>query len=135
MAMFSCSLKKMVISFNQLSLYGAVANSIEELPNDQRPPRKPVALDQVEQEILTHLPLAEVQANEERRGNLLQNYERRFHKLPEDQKLSKVCAKSGLKLIEIVQLFCALPSPRGKENKSLTLKHRNPRILIASRFF
>ena len=68
----------MVISVNQLSLYGAVADLIKELPDDQRAPGKPVALDQMEQEILTQPPLAELQTNEERQGNLLQNYERRF---------------------------------------------------------
>ena len=66
----------MVISVNQLSLYGAAADLIEELPDDQKAPGKPVALDQMEQEILTQPPLAEVQANDERQGNLLHNYER-----------------------------------------------------------
>ena len=66
-------LLKMVISVNQLSLYGAVADLIEELPDDQRAPRKLVALSQMEQEIITQLPLAEVQANDERQRNLLQN--------------------------------------------------------------
>ena len=45
----------MVISVNQLSLYGAVADLIEELPDDQRAPGKPVAIDQMEQEILTQI--------------------------------------------------------------------------------
>ena len=74
---------KMVISVNQLSLYGAVAELTQELPGDQRAPGKLVALDQMEQEIPTQPPLAEVQPNEERQGNLLHNYERRFGKLPE----------------------------------------------------
>ena len=55
---------KMVISVNQLSLNGAVADLIKELPVDQRAPGKPVALDQMEQEILTQPPLAEVQADD-----------------------------------------------------------------------
>ena len=46
---------------------------IKEFPDDQRAPGKLVALNQMEQEILTQLPLAEVQANDERQGNLLQN--------------------------------------------------------------
>ena len=77
--MFRCS-SKMVISVNQLSLYGAVAYLTKELLKDQRAPGKPGALDQMEQEIITQPPLAEVQANEERQGNLLQNYERKFGK-------------------------------------------------------
>ena len=62
-----------VISVNQLSLYGAVADVIEELPVVRRASGKPVASGQlVKQEILTQPPLAEMQANEERQGNLLQ---------------------------------------------------------------
>ena len=85
----------MVISVNQLSLYGAVADLIKEFPVDQRAPGKLVALEQMEQEFLTQLHLAEVQADEERQGNLLQDHERRFEKLPEDQKLSKLCSEAG----------------------------------------
>ena len=73
-------LLKLVISVNQLSLYGAVADLIKELPDDQRVPGKLVALDQMEQEIITQPPLAEVQANEERQGDRLQNYEHWFEK-------------------------------------------------------
>ena len=49
---------------------------IQELPVDQRAPGKLVALDQMEQENLTQPHFAEVQADEERQGNLLQDYER-----------------------------------------------------------
>ena len=55
----------------------------------------------MEQEILAQPPFAEVQADEERQGNLLQDHERRFEKLPEDQKLSKLCSETGLNLVEI----------------------------------
>ena len=69
-------LLKMVISVNQLSLHGAVADLIEKLPVGQRAPGKPFASGQLdEQEILTQLALAELQANEERQGNLLQENE------------------------------------------------------------
>ena len=88
----------MVISVNQLSLYGAVAAMIAELPVDQKAPGKPVASGQLdEREILTQLPLAELQANEERQGNLLQEYEQRFDKLSEDQKLSRLCSETKAK--------------------------------------
>ena len=50
-------LLKMVISVNQLSLYGAVADLIKELPDDQRAPGKLVGLDQMEEEFLTQPPL------------------------------------------------------------------------------
>ena len=112
----------MVTSVNQLSLYGAVADLIEELPDDQRAPGKLVALNHMEQEIITQLPLAEVQANDERQGNLLQNYERRFEKLPQDQKLSKLCSEAGLNLF-----FYALPSPTEPKNRSLCREYALPR--------
>ena len=74
----------MVISVNQLSIYGAIAEKIAELPVGQGAPGKPVASGQLdEQEILTQPPLAELQANGERQGNLLQKYEQRFEKLSE----------------------------------------------------
>ena len=61
----------MVISVNQLSFYGAVTGMIQELPVDKRGPEKPVASGQLDKhEILTQPLLAEVQANDERQGNL-----------------------------------------------------------------
>ena len=52
-------LLQMVISVNQLSLYGAVADMIEELPVGQRALGKPVASGQLDkQEILTQSPRA-----------------------------------------------------------------------------
>ena len=41
----------MVMSVNKLSLYGPVADMIQELPEDQTAPGRLVALDQTEQEI------------------------------------------------------------------------------------
>ena len=50
-----------VIAVNQLSVYRAVSDMIEELPLNQRSPGKPAASGQLDkQEILTQLPLAEV---------------------------------------------------------------------------
>ena len=79
----------MVISVNQLSLYGAVADLITELPDDQRSPGNLLHQIRWEQEILTQPPLAEVLANVERQGNLLDNYERRFEKQKNYHKTSK----------------------------------------------
>ena len=99
-----------------------------ELPVDQRAPGKPVASGQLDkQEHLTQLPLAELQANEERQGNLLQKNEERFEKLSEDQKLSRLCSEAGLRLVEVGQFFYALPSPRGERNLSLCREHTMPR--------
>ena len=70
------------------------------------------------QEILTQPPLAEVQANEERQGHLLQEYKPRFEKLPEDQKLSRPCSEASLRLVEVGHFFYALPSPKGEAHRS-----------------
>ena len=122
-------LLQMVISVNQLSIHGAVADMIEELPVGQKAPGKPAAPGQLEKpEILTQLPLAEVQANEERQGNLLQEYEQRFEKLSEDQKLYRLRSEAGLRLVETGQFFHALPSPRGKENQRIYDVSRSRRI-------
>ena len=61
---------------------------IEEFPVDQRGPGKLVASGQLDKQILTQPPFAEVQAEDERQGNLLQDYEQTFEKkkLPEGQK-------------------------------------------------
>ena len=56
-------LLQMVISVKQLSLYGAVADVIDEMPVDQRAPGKTAASGQlVHQETPTQPPLAEMQA-------------------------------------------------------------------------
>ena len=121
-------LLQMVISVNQLSHYGAVADMIEELPVDQKSSGKPVASGQLDkQDILTQLPFAEMQANRERQGNLLQEYEQRFEKLSEDQKLSRLCSEAGLRLVEFGQFFYALPSPRGEANHSSCREYTLPR--------
>ena len=56
---------------------------IQELSQDQVAPGRPVAADQTEQEILIQPSIAEVPSNDERQGNLLQDYEQRYERLPE----------------------------------------------------
>ena len=63
----------MVMSVNQLSLSGAVVDMIQELPENQVAPGRPVAADQTEQEILIQPSIAEVPSNDERQANLLQD--------------------------------------------------------------
>ena len=116
------------MSVNQLSLYGAVADMNQELPEEQIDPGRLVALDQTEQEIRIQPPVAEVPSNDERQGNLLQDYVRRCEKLPADEKLSKLCSEASLNLVEVGQFFFALPSPRGKENQSLCREYTYWRI-------
>ena len=57
----------------------------------------------------------------------MQEYEERFEKLSEDQKLSRPCSEAGLRLVEVGHFFYALPSPRGKENRSLCQEYTLPR--------
>ena len=117
----------MVMSFSQLSLYGAVADMIKELLGDQRAPGRSVALDQMGQEIIIQPPLAEVQSNDEREGNLLQEHEQRFERLPEDQKLSKLCSEAVLNLVEVGPFFYALPSLDELKTRSLCREYALPR--------
>ena len=54
-----------------------------------------------------------------------EDYEQRFERLPEDQKLSKLCSEAGLNLVEVGQFFYALPPP--KEPKTQSLCRENAR--------
>ena len=117
----------MVTFVNQLSLHGATADMIQGLPKDQVASERPVASHQTEQEILIQLPIAEVPFKDERQGNLLQDYEQRLERPPEDQKLSKLCSEAGLTLVEVGQFFCALPSPKELKIRSLCREYALPR--------
>ena len=94
----------MVISVNRLSIHGAVADMIEEISVGQRASGKPAAPGQLDkEEILTQPPRGEVQANEERQGNLLQEHEQRFEKFvrrPEVIQVTKRKRKSIFMLRE-----------------------------------
>ena len=107
-----------LLNVNQISLYGAVADLIKELPEDQKVPGRLVAEDPTEQEILTQPPFAQKSKPMKSDGeNLFQKYQRKFEKLPEDQKLSKLCSDAGLNSVEIGQYFCALPLPKEPVNQ------------------
>ena len=82
-----------VISANKLSIYGAVAELCDEVPKGIRAPVKPAAPDHLEKiDIPTDLSIAENSTNAQQRWNLVQEYERKFEQLSEDQKLSKLCS-------------------------------------------
>ena len=91
-------LLQMVISVNQLSIYGAAADMIEVLTVGQRAVEKPKAPGQLDKvEILTPPPIAEVQAHEERQGNLLQEYiEFQVQSLFQDQTVSWIRTVNGI---------------------------------------
>ena len=102
-------LVRTVISANQLSIYGAVADLWNEARKDFRAAEKPASLDLLEKmEIPTGLSVAENSTNTQQRRNLLQEYERKFVHLSADHKLSKLCSDAGLKLVEQGQYFYTL---------------------------
>ena len=71
-----------MISVNQLSVYGVVADKCKELSDDSEVAGKPAANEDSESmEIPTELPIADPHTNAESQGNLLQNYEHKFEQL------------------------------------------------------
>ena len=95
-------LLRSVISANQLSVFGAIADLCDELSEDLRASGKPAAPDHLEtMEIPTGHSVEETQTNAQQWRNLVQEYERQFEQLSEDQKLSKLCSDAGLKLVEL----------------------------------
>ena len=81
-------LLRTVISANQLSIYGAIADLCDEVPKRITVRGKPAAPQHLEKvEIPTVLSKAENSTNEQQWGNLRQEYERKFEQLSEDQKL------------------------------------------------
>ena len=81
-----------VMSANQLSIYGAVAD-----------------IDPLE---TMEIPTSDPGTDEQRRGNLLQEYGQQFEQLFDAQKLSKLCSNAGLKTVERRQYFIALDTER-----------------------
>ena len=93
-----------VMSANQLSIHGAVADICTEVSKDTMASGKPEAhavQDPLEtMEIPTEPPTADPRTDEQRRGNLLQEYEQEFEQLSDAQKLSKLCSNAGLETVE-----------------------------------
>ena len=66
-------------------------------------------------EILARPSAEETQTNAQQRRNQVQEYERKFEKLSEDQKLSKLCSAAGVKLVEQGQYFYTLDTEEGQQ--------------------
>ena len=102
-------LLRTLISANQLSVHGAIADMCREVSKDFRALGKLAAPDHLEKmEMLTALSIAENSTNAQQRGYLVQEYDRKFEQLSEDQKLSKLCSYAGLKFVEQGQYFKTL---------------------------
>ena len=84
--------------------------------------------------LLTELPIVDPHTDGELQGNLLQNYERKFEQLSDDQKLSKLCSGAGLKIVEKGQFFITFDAEEGpNEMKNLCRKYTLLRYEKASR--
>ena len=98
---------RIIVSANQLSLYGAVAEMCEEYePLHDRSGRPDTVMGQsiVLSEIKTEVPLdCDDPTNQDL---LLQQYEERIEKMSQQDKLSKFCLDAGfLNVVEIGQYF------------------------------
>ena len=88
-------LLRTIISANQLSVFGAIADLCKELSEDSIATGKSEAPDHLETEIPTGPSIAGHHTNEQPQGNLLQDYAHKFEQLSDDQKLSKLCSDAG----------------------------------------
>ena len=97
-----------IISVNQLSLYGAVAEMCEECESCHDRTGRPLVRGQsspwfVPSVINTNIPLNDDPAHEE---FLLQRYRERIEKLSQQDRLSKFCTDAGfLTTVEVGQYF------------------------------
>ena len=82
-------------------------------------------------DILTEPPTADPRTDEQRRGNLLQDYDHKFEQLSDAQKLSKLCSNAGLKTVARGQYFITLdaegPSGRVHSCREFSLLRNDPR--------
>ena len=115
-----------MISANQLKFYGAVADLCNELSEGVRAPGK--APDHLEKmEIPSDLSIAEHPSNAQQRRNLVQEYERKFEQLSEDQKLYTLFSDAGLKLVGRGQYFYVLDTNEGHDMQQLCREYTMPR--------
>ena len=63
----------------------------------------------------------------------MQEYERKFEQLSEDQKLSKLCSDAGLKLVEQGQYFYTLETEEGQQMQHFCREYTMPRNEKGSR--
>ena len=113
-------LHRTVLSANQLSVHGAVADLCKELSEDSMALGKLETLDHLESmEFLIGFSAAGFHTNEQQQGNLVQDYERRFEQMSDDQKLSKLSSDAGLKIVELGQHFFTLDTKEGNEMQHL----------------
>ena len=100
---------RIIISFNELSIYGAVSDVCEEYSTCRTRTGRPVVAGQTDPLfepadvlITTPRPSVKISAQE----NLLQKYKERVERLPQQDRLIKICTDAGfLKTVEVGQYF------------------------------
>ena len=121
-------LLRTVISANQCSIYGAKPDLFDEVPKRIRAPEKPEAPKHLEKGGNSYCPLKGRKFYQcTSRGNLVQEYERKFEQLSEDQKLSKLCSDASLKFVERGQYFYTLETEEGEQIQHLCREYTMPR--------
>ena len=114
--------------FDGASQWSSIDFLCNELPKDLRVLEKPAAPDHLEKmEIPPRLSAEGTETKAQQRRNLVQEYERKFEQLSEDQKLSKLCSDAGLKLVETRQYFYTLDTEEGPQMQHLCREYTMPR--------
>ena len=100
---------RIIVSANQLSLYGAVAEMCEEYESLHERTGRPVVMGQLSSSLVLSVIKTEVPLDCDDPVNqdlLLQQYGERIEKLSQQDKLSKFCLDAGfLNVVEIGQYF------------------------------
>ena len=120
-----------IISVNQLSVYGAVADLCGQIGRDSRGMGKPGATENLESmviptEFLDANPISQTDAQVQ--GNMLRECEQKFAELPEQEKLTKLCSNAGFsKNIEKGQFFITLDDDQLDSLKGSCREYTLPR--------
>ena len=131
-------LLRTIISFSQLSVYGAVPDLCGEWARDSSSAGKPAANGNLGSMVIpTEFPAANPisQTDADVQGSLLREYDQKFAELPEQQKLTKLCSNAGFsKIIGKGQFFITLDEEGPDEMKtsyreySLLRSDESPRV-------
>ena len=116
-----------MISANQLSIYGAIADLCNDVPKDLGAPVKPAAPDHLEKmEIPTDLSFAENFTNAQQRGNLVPEYERKFAQLSEDPNYPNYALMRVKSLSKEDNYFYFLDTEEGHEMQHVCREYTMP---------
>ena len=126
-----------IIFVNQLSVYGAAADLCKELARDSSSARKPAENENLGSVVIpTEFPTANTISHTDAdvQGNLLREYEQKFQELPEQQKLTELCANAGFsKNCGKRPFFLTLDEEGPDEMKTSCREYTLPRSEEASR--